>query len=84
MLREALEYISVRLARAETLCEQIQSLRAAVESARMDLDALDAREAEPSLQELQQIIDRVERAQVEWDEFATRLGKLWAPGRAVH
>lgn len=83
-IRDALDYVSVRLARAESLCKQIRKLRAEVETARLDLDELEAREGEPSLQELHGIIARVERAQLEWDEFASRLGELWAPGRPVH
>jgi hypothetical protein len=83
-LREALDYISLRLARAESLYNEIQKLRAAVENARLDLEALEAREGEPSLRELQQIIEQVENAQLKWDEFAARLGELWAPGRPVH
>lgn len=83
-LRETLDYMAIRLARAESLCKQIRKLRAEVESARLDLDELEARETEPSLPELQEIIGRLERAQLEWDDFARRLGELWSPGKPVH
>lgn len=83
-LREALDYVMGRIIQIEALCREVAKVREAVEAAREELDTLEARGKGASLRELQAILERVDRAQSEWEEFASRLSGIWAPRGGVH
>lgn len=82
-IRDTLDYLLARIAQVEALCGEIGKVRRAVERARARLDELE-RGGEIPLSELKAILDRVEEAQLEWEEFAARLGAIWTPRRVVH
>lgn len=83
-LEEALDYVLARVVEVEAMCARVAKLRTAVEGARAELGELEARGEEPDLVELQAILERVARAQDEWDEFASRLARTRGGSERLH
>ena len=83
-LEEALDYVLSRVAEVEAMCARVGELRRTVEEARAELREMEARGGEPELAELQAILERVARAQDEWDAFASRLARTRGGSETFH
>jgi hypothetical protein len=83
-LRAALDYVLARIVEVEALCERVAALRAAVEDAYVELDALEATSEGADLDALQGIIERVSAAQLEWERFARQFGETWGARGTLH